>query len=294
MELKQLRSFTAVVDYGSFTRAADRIYTSQPTISAHIKALEEELGVQLIARDTKNLEITQKGMELYRCAKGMEDMRSRLIEKWAEEGVRTVYLGASTIPSSCILPKLLEGFRRIYPDIGFAITQADSAAVADAVESGRCDIGIIGEKPSGAFSSFRVAQDRTIIISPNGDEYLKIKESGDIKELLKKPVIFREQGSASRKSAEMLLEELGADVRSLDIIASINDQEAIKNLVEHGMGIAFISALAAEERVREGRLLCFDTGLEAAGREFYLISKKNNALSSAAAAFAKYVKRERA
>ena len=63
MEMKQLRSYIAVIRYGSFTKAAEKTFTSQPTISAHVKALEEELGVQLLARDTKNLTVTDKGSE---------------------------------------------------------------------------------------------------------------------------------------------------------------------------------------------------------------------------------------
>ena len=86
MESKMLRSFIAVVDSGSFTKAAEKTYTSQPTVSAHIKALEEELGVQLIARDTKNLRVTQKGKELYDCACQMLALQQNMLERWAGEG----------------------------------------------------------------------------------------------------------------------------------------------------------------------------------------------------------------
>ena len=65
MELKQLQSFAAVVKYGSFTKAAEKLYISQPTISTHIRTLEEELGRQLILRTTKSIEVTEKGREVY-------------------------------------------------------------------------------------------------------------------------------------------------------------------------------------------------------------------------------------
>ncbi|MBQ1649158.1 MAG: hypothetical protein II047_12000, partial [Bacteroidales bacterium] len=86
-----------------------------------------------------------------------------------------------------------------------------------------------------------------------------------------------------------LLESLGFDLRNLDVAASLNDQEAIKNLVEHGFGISFVSALAVEDRVREGRLLAFDTGLPEAKRTFYLIRRKNTKLSESAESFVRFV-----
>ena len=134
MELKQLRSFVAVVETGSFTKAADRSYASQPTISAHIKALEEELGVQLIARDTKNLVITDKGRDLYSCACSMLQLQERLIRKWDGEESHTIVIGASSIPSAYILPPLLGRFQAANPDVRLEIRQGDTAAIAEAIE----------------------------------------------------------------------------------------------------------------------------------------------------------------
>ncbi|MBR3719022.1 MAG: LysR family transcriptional regulator, partial [Firmicutes bacterium] len=103
------------------------------------------------------------------------------------------------------------------------------------------------------------------------------------------PMLFREKGSASRKSAERLLELLGKDLRDVEIAASLNDQEAIKNLVEHGFGVSFISSLAAADREKESRLLLFDTGLAEAKRTFYLIRRKIVQLSESAEDFVKFI-----
>jgi len=284
MEIKQLRSYIAVVEYGSFTKAAEKTYTSQPTISAHVKALEEELGVQLIVRDTKNLRITQKGRELYDCAGGILSLQQRMLDKWQNEDCRTISIGVSTIPSAYILPGLLEGYREKYPDVAISIHQADSEQIEELVDSGACDLGIIGEEVAGLVCT-PIAEDRTVIIAPNKPEFRRLKKSGDLEKLLQYPILLRERGSASRKSAERLLELLGKDLRQIEVAASLNDQEAIKNLVEHGLGISFVSSLAAEDRVKEGRLLVFDTGLAEAKRTFYLACRKNAQLSESAQAF---------
>ena len=114
----------------------------------------------------------------------------------------------------------------------------------------------------------------------------------DIKKLLSQPMLLREKGSASRKSAEKLLELLGKDLWDVKVAASLNDQEAIKNLVEHGFGISFISSLAAADLVRDGRVLVFDTELPEAKRTFYLVRRKNFKLNDSAEYFVKYVEKQ--
>lgn len=291
MEMKQLRSFIAVVDYGSFTKAAEKTYTSQPTVSAHIKALEEELGVQLIARDTKNLRVTQKGKELYDCACGMLALQQRMLDKWEDEDRKVLSIGVSTIPSGYILPGLLEGFRKEFPDVVISIHQSDSEEIEDAVEKGTCDVGLVGEEPGVGLLSVPIAEDKTVLIAPDMPAFRKMVKAKDWKKLLAQPMLFREKGSASRKSAERLIELLGKDLRDLDVAASLNDQEAIKNLVEHGFGISFLSALAATDRAKEGRLLVLDTGLPEAKRTFYLIRRKNVQLSESAENFIKFIQK---
>ena len=289
MEMKQLRSYIAVVDYGSFTKAAEKTYTSQPTVSAHIKALEEELGVQLIARDTKNLRVTQKGKELYDCACGMLALQQQMLDKWENEDRKAITIGVSTIPSGYILPGLLEGFRSEHPDVAISIRQSDSEEIEAAVEKGASDVGIVGEEPGGNLLGTPIAEDKTVLIVPNTPAFRKSIKARDLKALLSQPMLFREKGSASRKSAERLLELLGKDLQDVEIAASLNDQEAIKNLVEHGFGVSFISSLAAADREKEGRLLLFDTGLAEAKRTFYLIRRKNVQLSESAEDFVKFI-----
>ena len=109
MDFKQLRSFVAVVDCGSFTKAAARLYTSQPTVSAHIRQLEDELHERLFLRTTKSLAITPRGRELYEYAAHVLSLQDRLLSSWSEDQ-HLIRLGSSTIPSAYILPELLPQF----------------------------------------------------------------------------------------------------------------------------------------------------------------------------------------
>ena len=100
MDMKQLQSFTAVVRYRSFTKAAERLYLSQPTISTHIRNLEEELGTCLIVRTKRSVDVTPRGQELYECACNILSLRDNLIRRWSSNESRIIQLGASTIPSA--------------------------------------------------------------------------------------------------------------------------------------------------------------------------------------------------
>ena len=106
MDFKQLKSLVEVVECRSFTKAAERLYISQPTVSAHIRQLEEELQSRLVIRTTKSIEITPRGLEAYDCARSILELRENLLRRWADDGEQMIQLGASTIPSAYILPEL--------------------------------------------------------------------------------------------------------------------------------------------------------------------------------------------
>ena len=127
MEFKQLEAFVAVVDYGSFSEAARRLYLTQPTISAHVRSLEEELHTRLIIRTTKKTTVTTKGYQLYDSAVRMLEIRNNLLENFTGVQKHMIDLSASTIPSSYLLPEILAAYGKTHPDVYFHSIQTDSA-----------------------------------------------------------------------------------------------------------------------------------------------------------------------
>ena len=144
MEFKQLEAFVAVVDYGSFSEAARRLYLTQPTISAHIRSLEEELHSKLIIRTTKKTTVTTRGYQLYDSAVRMLEIRNNLLNNFTGAQKHMIDLAASTIPSSYLLPELLAGFGGTHPDIYFHSELSDSMGIIHQVENGRLDFGLVG------------------------------------------------------------------------------------------------------------------------------------------------------
>ncbi len=292
MELKQLRSFAAVVQYGSFTRAAEKTYLSQPTISTHIRTLEEELHTQLIVRDTKNITVTPRGWELYDCASHMLELQDNLLRRWSEESKKIIQLGASTIPSAYILPEILPQYGKLHPDTYFVVNQSDSSGVICGLQSGLYDIGMVGmacqEEGLHCVPFYR---DRMVLITPVNARYLAMKEeAAPVEVLLREPIILREAGSGSRKSADRFLESMGISGDELKVTARVNDQESIKNLVVGGLGVSIISERAVRNFVEEKRLLMFDLTEHTAERNLYLVYSDRLRTDGAVRQFADFVR----
>lgn len=250
MEFRQLESFCAVVRYQSFTKAAEKLYISQPTISTHIRMLEQEFNSRLIIRTTKNIEITPHGKELFACAQKIFTLKNDLIQKWSEENKKIIRIGASTIPADYILPEVLPLFCQKYPDIQLHIHQNDSGNILQSILNGKFTIGMIGMKSFEKELDFvPFFHDEIVMITPKQENFLHFSQKAfnqdDLISLLKKEtIILREQGSGSKKRLESYFEQINLSEKSLNIIARLNDQESIKKLVASGLGISFISAKA--------------------------------------------------
>lgn len=181
MDFKQLEAFVAVVDYGSFSEAARRLYLTQPTISAHIRALEKELTVRLLIRTTKKITVTAKGYQLYDSAVRMLHIRDNLLEDFTEPRKHIIDLGVSTIPSSYLLPELLAAFGKRYPDVYFHSFQSDSAEAIARVLDGSVDLGLVGQdtgEESCCFIPF--CRDSLVIAAPVTPHYLKMAEKKNL------------------------------------------------------------------------------------------------------------------
>ena len=276
MDFKQLRSFVAVADCGSFTQAAAQLYTSQPTISAHIRQLEEELQQRLFLRTTKSLSITPHGRELYDYAVQVLSLQDRLLAGW-RQGEHVVSLGVSTIPSAYLLPDLLARFSVLHPDI---------SGVLRALRTGRFDLGLTGmTAPDDDLVFMPFYQDAMVLIAPNTPEFSAAKaQNMPLAALLQShPLLLRENGSGSQRSADDFLRAAGLKTDALHVAARLNDQESIKNLVAAGLGLAIVSAVSVARERDRGDLLLFP--LADAARSFYIVTRRHDFLSPAARQF---------
>ena len=277
MDFKQLEAFVYVVKLKSFSKAAQRIYLTQPTISAHINSLEKELDTKLIERGTKYVYPTKPGSILYQYAVKMLNLREDAVcsvKNYNKELKGTLTICASTVPSQNILPKVIAAFREEYPHVTFNILRQDSELVVESISKGMADIGFCGtdtHNPDCVFESF--IQDHLVIITPNTERFRQMRTTGIKADFLKtEPIILREEGSGTRKETEHFLAKAGIDIGELKIAAQFNDPDSIKHAVSQGMGISIISKAAVEDYENFGLLLSFDLSGISMDRHLYIVS----------------------
>ena len=294
MDFRQIEAFVYVVRHKSFSRAADAIYLTQPTVSAHISSLEKELGAKLVDRSGKNIEPTEAGKLFFEHAVNLINIRDNAVfslSSYNNTIKGKIEIAASTVPSQIILPKLMKSFTEIYKDISFSITQMDSAEVAAAILEKKYEIGIVGTKfESAKLSCHKIADDKLVLITPNSKKYAEIiGEKVPFSTIAKERFIIRETGSGTRREFERIIEESGIPKSSINIIGQMNSTEAIKQSVSMGLGVSIMSRLSVQDYVSCGLLKAFDIeGLDLS-RAFYLIYMANRPLSPLSNLFLKYL-----
>ncbi len=296
MNLKQLEAFVQVAEGGSFSKAAKELFLTQPTISSHISSLERELNARLFVRNTKEVSLSEDGIKLYKYAKQMLDLQREIEVTFGmdEEGEsHAVTIAASTIPAQYLLPEVLTRFSERYPQEQIRIQETDSSKVVMQIVDHRVDIGFTGtvlEKKHCKYIPFY--KDELVIITPNTSKYQELVQGNkeDISWIKKEHVIMREEGSGTRKEAELQLKGAGVKFAGLDIIASIENQETIKKSVRQGMGISILSKLATADEVANGEILAFPIPNSDEGRDINLVYNKNYQMTRSAERFIKVVK----
>lgn len=296
MNLKQLEAFVQVAEGGSFSKAAKELFLTQPTISSHISSLERELNARLFVRNTKEVSLSEDGIKLYKYAKQMLDLQREIEVTFGmdEEGEsHAVTIAASTIPAQYLLPEVLTRFSERYPQEQIRIQETDSSKVVMQIVDHRVDIGFTGtvlEKKHCKYIPFY--KDELVIITPNTPKYQELAQGNkeDISWIKKETVIMREEGSGTRKEAELQLKGAGVKFAGLDIIASIENQETIKKSVRQGMGISVLSKLATADEVANGEILAFPIPNSDEGRDINLVYNKNYQMTRSAERFIKVVK----
>lgn len=289
MDFKQIEAFVNVVRYKSFSKAADATFFTQPTISTHIRNLEKELGVKLLDRKSRIVEMTPQGSKFYKYAVEMINARAQAFDALGKDSdsVKGILeIQSSSIPSVTFLPDLLAGFRREHNGVQYYVSSSDTQTVVDNIIERRGEIGFIGDEVlSNAIELTKVASDKAIMIAP---ESYDIGSRISMSEAVKYPFIWRETGSATRKSFEAAAVALGYDKEVFDVAAMFNDMDSIIRSVEAGLGVAIISEKVAS--TIGGRVKKVEIDDYSEERSFYMINLRSISLSPAAEAFSEYVR----
>lgn len=250
MEFKQIEAFVAVVRNSSFSRAAQEMYLSQPTVSCHVSALEKELNLKLIDRTYKEAIPTAEGKVLYNYALTLLNTRDQAVlslQNFALNMNGNVKICTSSMPGKCIVPQLLAEFGKEYEKVTFTLQQKDSRGVLESLTRHECEIGFVGEKGKENFIYQPIAKDRMVFITPKYEKYNRMVNIGVcLSDLVGERLIMREEGSGTRVKFEETLERKGVPFSAVKVVAYISDTEAIIKAVSKGLGCAVVSESAIE------------------------------------------------
>lgn len=294
MEIKKLEVFCKVVELKSFTKAAERILLSQPTVSEHIRNLENELGQKLINRLGKEIEATPVGKVLYGYATNIIRIQQeavQAIEQYSGNLKGKIKVGSGTIPGTYILPEFISQFRDEHPSIKTILRITSSQTIALEVLAGELELGFVGarwkEKKLDWIEMF--SDELTLVLYP--DHPLAGYKEVCLEDVTGMPFILREPESGTRKVFCKILEQEGLKMNDLQIVAEIGSTAAVKEAVKAGIGISILSKRAVQDDVNCGRLITIGIKDLDLRRPFYFIKRKNRELSPVAAAFVDYLQK---
>lgn len=276
MDFKQLESFVAVVDEGSFSNAADRLQLSQSMVTIHIRNLESELGTRLLNRTTRSMELSADGQTFYYYAKQMLKLNrdSLFALTRADQNEKAINIVATPYTSRYYLATRIVEFEKLYPDVSFNITVCYNSEIANKLRAGGFQFAFCNMKIMDSdYSVKHYSSARLAIITPNQERFRKLDPNRCPVELFgSEQLITRSSTSALQQEFLRWMKQNLLETK-LNIAVSIDDTETIKHLVASGMGISVLSEVAIGEMLADGKLLAFP--LEGTmPHHLYFVSKK--------------------
>ena len=295
MDLWQLNIFCKVVELKGFSKAGNTIHLSQPTISSHIKDLENHFECQLLDRLGKKAVPTKAGELLYQYARKLIALRDETEVAMAEFHGRIkgrLVIGGSTIPGGYILPKCIGAFTTVYPEVTISLIIGDTDQIIQDVLSGSPEVGIVGAKTSNKnICQEKLIEDEMRLIVTFDHKWAEKKNiSPDL--MFKEPFIVRERGSGTLKSIKLSLKEKGYTSENLNIIAELGSTEAVIQGIKNKVGISILSTIAVAEELKAGTLKALTIKELNLKRSFYLITHKQRSPSPLCKAFINFLKKE--
>ncbi len=293
--LDQLRILKAIAAEGSFKRAADSLYVSQPAVSLQVQNLERQLDVPLFDRGGRRAQLTEAGHLLLNYGEKILSLcqeTCRAIEDLQNLQGGTLIVGASQTTGTYLLPRMIGLFRKRYSDVAVQLHVHSTRRTSWSVANGQIDLAIIGgEVPvelQESLVTVPYAEDELALILPVFHP-LAQAEKIQREDLYKLDFIALDSQSTIRKVIDQVLTRCGIETRRLRVQMELNSIEAIKNAVQSGLGAAFVSVSAIEKELEIEMLHRADVEDVVVKRTLAVIYNPNRYRSKAAEAFSREI-----
>lgn len=286
MELHQLTTFESVVALGSFTRAAESLCLTQPAVTRQIAALEAELKTRLFDRLGRTVRMTTAGETLHRYAAAIVRMEREARQAVADVDAGAagrIIVGASNTLATYVLPELLRCFRAEYPQVEVAVHTGVSADVLEMVRANDVDLGLVtAEVSDSGLSAHTLGEFATVVVVPPGHPLAGL-QSVTAAELADHPLILMESGTSLRTYVDRVLSAAGVQEQ---VAIEMDNVEAIKRMIEAGLGISMLPEVAVGAEISAGRLVSLKlAGIPQANRQIRQVYRRDKYLTVAVRAF---------
>lgn len=291
MNIHQLRVFASVFKNKSFSKASKELYLTQPTVSDHVKSLEEELNCKLFDRLGRTIVPTKEAETLYNHAIELIEKAGSIkdiIGQFKKEITGELIIGASTIPGTYLMPSIMAKFRKMYPSISFQILISDSRGIVEKILKHELLVGIVGAKLANSQITYMpFLKDELIVVS--SPALIKNRQL-TLKELIQLPMVLREEGSGTRRETEKILEDKGVSLEDIKIAGIFGSTDAVKQAVKAGLGVSILSRLSVKDELKYGIFKEIKLSDIQMKRKFYIVTHKKRTLPVAYNLFLEYLK----
>ncbi len=288
MDLHKLAVFCKVIELKSFTRAAEAMLLSQPTISEHIRSLEQETGQRLINRLGREIRISEAGNILYGYAGKMLRLQQEALAALGHYSgtlAGRMAIGAGTIPGAYILPEKIGAFKKSHPDITITLRISGSRTIANELLSGELEMGILGAQWRENSLSWQEIFSDELVLTVAADHPWAGQPRITLAQLAEEPFIMRDHSSGTRRAVAQILERHGLNPARLNVVAEMGTTEAVRQSVKASIGVSILSSQAVREDIEHGSLAAVAIDGIRMIRPFYMVTRKNQALSPLCTAF---------
>jgi len=297
IDFRHLETFCRVAALKSFSRAADDLFLTQPTVSGHILSLEKSLSLRLFDRTRREIRLTKAGELFLRYASKILTVRKDLLNALSEfsQGIRgELSLGASTIPGEYLLPRLMGDFKREHPRFTLSLKISDTKEIVQDLLQGHIEFGLIGAKVNHSSLHYETFEKDEIIVIAPSDHPLTRRKSVGFEDLLEEPWIIREEGSGTQMAVENALRKKGKSLKDFNVAIEMGSTSSVREGVKAKLGLAFISRRAVEEELNRHLFTSIPLeGLESISRQIYIVSLRGKTVSPLGMEFLRFLRKKR-
>ena len=288
MNLEHLNSLIYIIEYQSFSKAAEKLYITQPTISNHINKLEEELDTVILIRNKKEVKLTKQGEIIYNYALDALQMEKNIkneINLFNKDISGKLEISSSTIPERYYLLHIISKFHNDFPDVKFTLKKHDSFEIIDLLLKSKIDFGIVGTKVLHTNLIYHdLFEDEVVLIGSK--KFFKDHHNISLEETFNYQFISREIGSGTRNAISQYYEKNKLNYNHLDIVFEIEDNECILDLLDQGKYLTFLSKEVLKKACDEYVIIDFGKKID---RSFYFAYNKKRIMSPLSEKFKNYI-----